>query len=99
MGSWSAAGPGGTPAISAYVAEDASFDHALAARDHEHGPVSRERIAELRAKLATADDGIRRAPDDEALYRALAERERVLAEIRTVLGRAPHPPRAPTLGR
>jgi hypothetical protein len=88
----------GVSSISAYVDEDASLDRALAARDHEHGPVSRERIAELRAKLAAADAAIRRAPDDEALYRALAERERVLAEIRPVLGRAPRPPRAPAPG-
>ena len=92
-------GSGGAPSITAYVNEDASLDRALAARDHEHGPVSRERIAELRAKLAAADGAIRRAADDEALYRALAERERVLAEIRPVLGRAPQRPRAPTPGQ
>jgi hypothetical protein len=90
---------GGAPAVTSYLEKDAAFDRALAARDHEHGPVSRERIAELRARLAATDDAIRHAPDDESLYRALADRERVVSAIRSVLGRGPAPPRAPRPSR
>jgi len=86
------------PVAARSLAEDADFDRALAARDHEHGPVPRERVAALRASLAAADAAIRGATDDEALYRALAERERVLGDIRPVLGRGPRPPRAPAPG-
>lgn len=75
--------------------EDAALDRTLASHDRERSPIPRERVRALRARLAAADAAIRRAPDDEALYRALAERERVVAEIRPVLGRAPKPPRPP----
>ena len=84
------------PPVAAYLREDAELDRALAARDHDHGPIARPRVAELRARLAGADAAVRRATDDEALYRARAERERVLREIRPVLGRGPRPPRPPT---
>jgi hypothetical protein len=90
-----ALGGDGAPPVAPYLREDAAFDRALAERDHEQGPVARARIAELRARLAAVDAAIRSAPNDEALYRALAERERVTAEIRPVLGRGPRPPRAP----
>jgi hypothetical protein len=75
--------------------EDAALDRMLESRDAERGPIPRERIRTLRARLAAADASIRGAPDDEALYRALAERERVLADVRAVLGRGPRPPRPP----
>jgi hypothetical protein len=84
------------PPLAPYLQEDARLDRALAAHDHEHGPIPRERVAALRGRLAAVDAALRRAPDDEAFYNALALRERVLAEIRPVLGRGPRPPRAPT---
>ena len=83
------------PPLRAVLEENAALDRALASHDREHGPIPRERIAELRERLAAADAALRGAPDDEALYRALAERERVLKEIRAVLGQGPRPPRAP----
>ena len=83
------------PSLSSILEEDAALDHALAGLDHEHGPVERARVRELRQHLAAADAGLRRATDDEAFYLALAARERVAKEIRSVLGRGPRPPRAP----
>lgn len=74
---------------------DADLDRMLAARDHDHGPIARERVDELRRRLATMDDALRRAPDDEALYAALAQREHVLKELTSVLGIGPRAPRAP----
>ena len=88
-------GPAAEPAVRVVLSEDAALDRALAAHEREGGPIPRERAADLRARLAAADDAIRRAPDDEALYRALAERERVVREIRRVLGMGPRPPRPP----
>lgn len=86
---------GAAPSLPTVLADDAALDRTLAGRDHDHGPIARERIGELRRELATVDAALRRAPDDEALYRALADRERVLNDIRPVLGRAPRAPRAP----
>jgi hypothetical protein len=83
------------PPVAPYLDEDAALDRALAARDHDLGPVSRARLAALRARLAAADAALRGAPTDEAYYQSLAERERVLREIRAALGRGPRPPRAP----
>jgi hypothetical protein len=83
------------PPVAPYLDEDAAFERDLATREHDHGPVPRPRVAALRAGLAEVDAALRHAPTDEAFYRALAERERLLREIRAVLGRGPRPPRAP----
>lgn len=83
------------PSLSSILEEDADFDRALAGLDHEHGPVERARVRELRQRLAAADARLRTASDDEAFYLALAERERVVKEIRPLFGQAPRPPRAP----
>lgn len=85
----------GAAAAAPALAADAALDRRLAARDHEHGPIAPERVGALRAQLAGVDAALRHAPDDEALYRALAERERVLKEIRPVLGIGPPASRAP----
>jgi hypothetical protein len=89
----------GVPSLSLALDEDVALARALAARDREQGPVSRERINELRQRLRAADADLRRASSDEALFRALAEREGVVADIRGVLGRGPRAPRAPIPGR
>ena len=83
------------PSLSSILDEDADYDRDLAGLDHEHGPVERARVRELRQRLAAADSRLRGASDDEAFYLALAERERVVKEIRPLFGRAPRPPRAP----
>lgn len=83
------------PSLSTILDEDADYDRDLAGLDHEHGPVERARVRDLRQRLAAADARLRGASDDEAFYLALAERERVVKEIRPLFGRAPRPPRAP----
>lgn len=95
----STGGVSGVPSVPVALDEDVALERALAARDRERGPVARERIHELRQRLRAADGDLRRAPNDEALLRALAERERVVAEVRLVLGRGPRPPRAPVPDR
>lgn len=88
-------GDGTSSVVAAALREDATMDRTLSARDHEHGPIARARVQELRRRLSAADAALRRAPDDEAVYRSLAERERLLAEIRSLLGMGPPAPRAP----
>jgi hypothetical protein len=86
----------GTVAVVAEaLREDAAMDRTLAERDHEHGPIALARVQELRRRLGSTDAALRGAPDDETLYRSLAARERLLDEIRSVLGMPPRPPRAP----
>jgi len=82
-------------AVPAILRDDAQLDGALAARDHPNGPIARQRISDLRERLGRADAALRVAPDDEALYRALADRERVVKEIRSLLGAPPVAPRPP----
>ncbi|AHG93406.1 hypothetical protein J421_5871 (plasmid) [Gemmatirosa kalamazoonensis] len=83
------------PPVVPFLDEDATLDRALAAYDHDGGPIPRPRVATLRARLAATDAALRHASTDEAFYQSLAERERVLREIRAVLGRGPRPPRPP----
>jgi hypothetical protein len=75
--------------------ESAAFDRALAELERGSDPAGRAPTGALRARLAAADDAVRGATDDERLYRALADRERLVKEIRSALGRGPRPPRAP----
>lgn len=86
---------GTTAVVVAALREDATLDGTLARRDHEHGPVARERIQELRRRLSITDAALRRAPDEETLYRSLAQRVRLIGEIRSVLGMGPPAPRPP----
>ena len=88
-------GHGAEAVVAAALREDATLDRTLSGRDLEHGPIARERVQELRRRLSAADAALRRAPDDETVYRSLAERERLLAEIRSALGMGPRAPRAP----
>ncbi|HET9012419.1 MAG TPA: hypothetical protein VFN38_11430, partial [Gemmatimonadaceae bacterium] len=81
--------------VTAALREDATMDRALSARDHDPSPIAGESVQELRRRLRSVDDALRRAPDDESLYRSLAGRERLLGEIRTALGMGPRAPRAP----
>lgn len=90
-----ASGDGTAAVVSAALREDATMDRTLSGRDHEHGPIARDRVQELRRRLAATDAALRRAPDGETLYRSLAARERLLGEIRSVLGMGPPAPRAP----
>ena len=83
------------PSLTSILEEDAAAGRSLAAREREPGAVAPDRIHELRQRLAAADAALRNAPDDEALYGALAMRERVMREVRPVLGGVPQPPRAP----
>lgn len=85
------------PSLSTLVEEDAAFDRALAELERATTDAAEgARVRELRRGLAVADADLRGAPDDETLFRALAERERVLKEVRRVLGEPVRPPRAPT---
>lgn len=88
-------GDGTSAVVTAALREDAAMDRTLSGRDHDHGPIARERVQELRRRLSTTDAALRNAPDDEALYRSLAGRERLLGEIRPLLGMGPRAPRAP----
>jgi hypothetical protein len=81
--------------VASALREDAALDRTLSGRDHDHGPIARERVQELRRRLSATDAALRRAPDDETLYRSLAGRERLRGEIRSVLGMGPSAPRAP----
>jgi len=91
----SAHGDRNAVAITAILEEDADYEAALGGRSHESDFATRERIRALRQRLAGADAAGRNAPDDEALYRTLADRERIVGEVRTLLGRPPKAPRAP----
>ena len=90
-----ASGDGTAAVVTAALREDATMDGTLSGRDHEHGPIARERVQELRRRLSATDAALRSAPDEETLYRSLAARERLLGEIRSVLGMGPPAPRAP----
>src|SRR5512132_422825 len=73
------------PSLSTLVEEDAAFDRALAEVERATTDAADgARVRELRHDLAVADADLRGAPDDEALVRALAARERVLKEVRRV---------------
>ena len=88
-------GDGTAAVVTAALREDATMDRTLSSRDHEHGPIARDRVQELRRRLSATDAALRSAPDEEALYRSLAARERLLTEIRSLLGMGPRAPRAP----
>lgn len=90
-----ASGDGTAAVVTAALREDATMDRTLTGRDHDLGPIARDRVQELRRRLAATDAALRSAPDEETLYRSLAARERLLGEIRSVLGMGPRAPRAP----
>ena len=80
--------------IAAILEEDAEYEAALGARRQVNDDASEGNRA-LRQRLVDADAAVRNAPDDETLYRTLADRERIVREVRMLLGRPPEPPRAP----
>lgn len=88
-------GTGSAAVVASALREDAALDRTLSGRDHDRGPIDRERVQELRRRLRATHAALRSAPDDETRYRSLAGRERLLGEIRSVLGMGPSAPRAP----
>ena len=90
----SADGDRNAVAITAILEEDAEYEAALDARRQVSDGESEGNRA-LRQRLVDADAAVRNAPDDETLYRTLADRERIVREVRMLLGRPPEPPRAP----